>query len=83
MELNEKELENILGGANPNVIKDNVSKDDELNDEQLENIQAGIYKREIADDIAQKNADLYRAEMIQRLKEERDRLVEEKSSIKK
>lgn len=75
MELNERELENILGGANPNVIKNKSFKDDELNEHQLEGVQAGIYKQELAEEIAEQNSSLYRQKMIDKLKEEKENIL--------
>ena len=82
MELNERALENILGGANPNVIKDRVLRSDVFTEDQLENIRAGINEKNVANDIAVNNPKLYREAMIERLKKERNELEEMRSSKK-
>lgn len=77
MELNEKELENILGGANPAVVKRELLNNDELNVNQLEDVHAGIYKQDLAEKMAGQNPNLYRQEMINKLNEEKEKILNE------
>ena len=84
MELNENELKSVLGGANPNVIsKDKFLKEDEISEDQLGNVMAGIHDKELANDIALENESFYRQEMIQRLKEEKEKIISESGSKSK
>ena len=79
MELNEKDLENVLGGANPRVISKEQTTNDQLDESQLENVQAGIYNNKLAEELAKQNSNLYRKEMIQKLKDERDYIIQEEN----
>ena len=79
MELNEKDLENVLGGANPRVISKEQTTNDQLDESQLENVQAGIYNNKLAEKLAKQNSNLYRKEMIQKLKDERDYIIQEEN----
>ncbi len=82
MELNEKELEKILGGANPAVINNESLKNDELNEHELEDVHAGIYKQDLAEEMANQNASLYRKKMIDMLNEEKERIQSENAKSK-
>ena len=77
MELNEKELEKVLGGVNPNVVSKEQYRSDQLDENDLEHVLAGIYKKELADEIAKKNPHLYRQEMIDEIS------VENEENVKK
>ena len=77
MELNEKELENVLGGASPAVIRRESLNNDELSENKLADVHAGIYKQDLAEKMAGQNPNLYRQEMINKLAEEKERILSE------
>jgi len=51
-----------------------MNKDKELNLEDLENILSGV-PREIAEDIALENSNLYRQQQIEKLKRQKEELL--------
>ncbi len=58
-------------------------REDEISEDQLGNVMAGIHDKELANDIALENEGFYRQEMIQRLKEEKEKIISESGSKSK
>ena len=86
MELNEKRLETVLGGANPAVMDENMQKngdlfrqtgDKELNSDQLENILGGANPAVINDKVLD-NRDAYRPRSVEEIARERQELEEKR-----
>ena len=52
-------------------------ENDELNEDELKNIYGGLYNQELVNEKTQNNESLFRQNMIKKLKEEKERLLEE------
>ena len=87
MELNEKRLEDVLGGANPAVMDENMQKngdlfrqtgDKELESGQLEKVLGGANPA-VIDEKVMDNKDAYRPRSVEEIVRERQELEEKRS----
>ena len=91
MELDERKLEGVLGGANPDVIDQKVaenkevfrsSSDGELSEKDLEGVYAGP-NREAMIDKALENDHLFREEKLDEIEKEKKELLMQREEILK
>lgn len=85
MELNEDELENVLGGANPAVIHDQLKEnktlaDGELSENELEGVYAGP-NREAMIDKALENKETFRGRSLADIQREKEELIRQREEL--
>ncbi len=86
MELNEKNLENVLGGANPEVIDNNrrensdIFRNEGLSEAELEKLYGGAPLADI-DDIVLENRNLYRERSIAEIEKEKQELLKQREEL--
>ncbi len=87
MELNDNELENVLGGANPAVIQEQLKEnktlaDGELSEDELEGVYAGP-NREAMVDKALENPGVFRERSLEDIQREKEALIQQREEILK
>ena len=83
MELNEDELKNVLGGANPAVIHEQLEKNnalDELSEDELANALGGA-RAEVLVDKAMENPNVFRERRLADIQREKEALMRQREEV--
>ncbi len=84
MEMNESELEKVLGGANPEVIPElkNNNSSNELSEDELANALGGAPKEVIQNKVLD-NPTLYRPRSVSEIEKEKQELLRQREEALK